>query len=615
MGRKPWEIAALYAVASLLWIAVTDPLVDELASDHRMASYIDIAKNWFFALASAGVIYLLMTRMVASLEAGRTALAQNLDELRATSAALVITEDQLKDTLARAGEATWEWWESDGSVHLSPGIRNLFGLDDLRLDMSAAQLLDLVHPEDRNRVTGMRDDLFKGRADRYELIFRTRRTGGGWRWLMSSGGYDRRGPKGQHRAIGTLRDISELHQRDEDLHAANAALHALIAVNRVTVTTKSRDALVREVCDTLVKALPLQAAWIGAAVHDANRTVRRLAWAGSAPDYTDKVTITWDENVPSGRGLVGSAIRSGELQFTSDVDSDPRLAVWHPLYAKSGISSTTAIPIGTGANAWGVLVVHGLRPTALGEREREVLLNLGEDVAHALQAFAAADAAAAARVARDSSLQDLQEANINSVRALAAAVEARDPYTAGHELRVAHLSVRIGRHLGLTPHQLDGLMLGGSLHDIGKIGVPAEFLAKPGKLLKAEMDVVREHPRIGREIVRQIRFPWPLAEIIGQHHERIDGSGYPDHLKGDEICLEARILAVADVVEAMLSHRPYRPGLTLDQTIEELRAGRGVKYWPDAVDACLAIVGEPGFSAMEVGGGLDRLPSIAMDSY
>jgi putative nucleotidyltransferase with HDIG domain len=604
----------LYAAAGLVWAGFVDPFTDYLLPDPSLSTFVDIIKDCLFVLVSAGLIYLLMRRMVASLERTTAALERNLDELRATSAALAIAEDQLKDTLARAGEATWEWWESDGSIHLSPNIRTLVGLDDVPLELSFDEMLETIHPEDRARVTTLRDDLFHGRVDRYELVFRARRTGGGWRWLMSNGGFDRRGGKGQHRAIGTLRDVSELHQRDEDLRAANAALHALIVVNRKTVEAKSRDELLNSVCETLAKELPLQAVWIGEAVHDATRSVRRQAWAGPMADYTAEIKVTWDES-PTGQGLVGRTIRTGAVQTSNDIEQDPRLRPWIEMYRKLGITSSAAIPIPVGGSVWGVLVVHGIRPSALGERERDVLLNLGEDIGHALASFAAVDSARASESARVSTLQELQEANVNSVRALAATVEARDPYTAGHEMRVAHLAVRIGKRIGLTPHQLDGLLLGGNLHDIGKIGVPAEFLAKPGRLLKAEMDVVREHPRIGREIVRQIKFPWPIAEIIGQHHERIDGSGYPDGIKGDQICIEARVLAVADVVEAMLSHRPYRPGLKLDQAVEELRSGRGTKYWPEAVDACLAMIAAPGFTVLDVSGGLDRMPSIANYAY
>lgn len=167
--------------------------------------------------------------------------------------------------------------------------------------------------------------------------------------------------------------------------------------------------------------------------------------------------------------------------------------------------------------------------------------------------------------------------------------ELRDPYTAGHENRVAELAVAIGAELGLDNHALEGLRVAGQLHDVGKIVVPAEILAKPTKLTPAEYDLVKEHPSAGYEILKIVDFPWPVALVALQHHERLDGSGYPQGLRGREIIMEARITAVADVVEAMSSHRPYRPGKGIESALAEIEQGRGQIYDAEAVDACLRL--------------------------
>ena len=144
--------------------------------------------------------------------------------------------------------------------------------------------------------------------------------------------------------------------------------------------------------------------------------------------------------------------------------------------------------------------------------------------------------------------------------------------------------------MGLDERLIEGLYFGGMIHDIGKVGIPAEILCKPTRLTPTELKLVQEHARIGFDIVQPVEFPWPVAQMVLQHHERLDGSGYPNGLTGDAILLEARILAVADVVEAMASHRPYRPGLGVDQAIEEITRYRGSRYDPQVVDACLAVV-------------------------
>ena len=181
------------------------------------------------------------------------------------------------------------------------------------------------------------------------------------------------------------------------------------------------------------------------------------------------------------------------------------------------------------------------------------------------------------------------------IQAMATVVEMRDPYTAGHQRRVADLAVGIGREMGLHEDRLEGLRVSGLLHDIGKIAVPAEILSKPGRLTSVEFAVIRGHPEAGHAILAQIDFPWPVAEGALQHHEAMNGSGYPAGLRGDEILLESRILAVADVVEAMASHRPYRPALGIEVALAEILHERGNRFDPHVADACVRLISDKGF--------------------
>jgi putative nucleotidyltransferase with HDIG domain/PAS domain S-box-containing protein len=174
-----------------------------------------------------------------------------------------------------------------------------------------------------------------------------------------------------------------------------------------------------------------------------------------------------------------------------------------------------------------------------------------------------------------------------SVNALANTVEARDPYTSGHQLRVAMLACTIAQEMGLPRERIEVLRIAGGLHDIGKIRIPAEILSKPTRLLDIEFDFIKIHPQVGYDIIRTVEFPGQVAEIVLQHHERMDGSGYPQGLQGGELLLESRILSVADVVEAMVSHRPYRPGLGVEKALDEITSNRGVRYDAGAVEACV----------------------------
>ena len=171
-------------------------------------------------------------------------------------------------------------------------------------------------------------------------------------------------------------------------------------------------------------------------------------------------------------------------------------------------------------------------------------------------------------------------------------MESRDPHTAGHQRRVAELSTAIAREMGLASQALEGIHFGALIHDLGKIQVPAEILAKPTRLSKLEFELIKAHPQAGYDILKGIEFPWPVAQMVLQHHERLDGTGYPNGAKDGDIALEARILAVADVVEAMSSHRPYRPALGIDAALAEIIQQRGKLYDSDVVDACVRLFKE-----------------------
>jgi PAS domain S-box-containing protein len=192
-------------------------------------------------------------------------------------------------------------------------------------------------------------------------------------------------------------------------------------------------------------------------------------------------------------------------------------------------------------------------------------------------------------------LESLRKSIGATIQTMVSAVEMRDPYTAGHQLRVADLACSIAAEIGLPQDKIDGIRMAGSIHDIGKLSIPAEILSKPTKLTDIEFSLIKEHSRSGYEMLKDVESPWPLAQIVYQHHERMDGSGYPRNLKGEEILIEARIMAVADVVEAMASHRPYRPGLGIEVALEEIEKNKGIFYDDAVADVCLRLFREKGY--------------------
>ena len=190
------------------------------------------------------------------------------------------------------------------------------------------------------------------------------------------------------------------------------------------------------------------------------------------------------------------------------------------------------------------------------------------------------------------SYDNLQKAFIGAVDALAATSEKRDPYTAGHQRRVSQLATAIALKMGLPGMQVEGVKVAALIHDIGKIGVPSDILSKPGRLSNVEYSIVRTHPEVAYDILQSIDFPWPIAVIVLQHHERLNGTGYPHGIPGERITIEARIIAVADVVEAMASHRPYRPSAGIEAALKEIADNKGILYDTLAVEACLELFKE-----------------------
>jgi len=241
------------------------------------------------------------------------------------------------------------------------------------------------------------------------------------------------------------------------------------------------------------------------------------------------------------------------------------------------------LPLKTEERLVGILLIgNKLSDEPYSTEDRQLLQTVSNEVAVSIE-----NARRYENVQRQH--KDLQKTMEGIIHAMSLTVETRDPYTAGHQKRVADLACAIAKEMGLSQWHIEGIRITGLLHDVGKLVVPAEILSKPGPISQYEFSIIKTHPEVGNEILKGIDFPWPVTQAILQHHERLDGSGYPKGLSGKDIILEAKILGVADVVEAMSSHRPYRPALGLDRALQEISKERGVLYDAEVVDACLRL--------------------------
>jgi putative nucleotidyltransferase with HDIG domain len=380
------------------------------------------------------------------------------------------------------------------------------------------------------------------------------------------------------------------HSHESLLHQVqrlNWTLNVISRSNSVLVHAQDELSLYKGVCESITSEAGFPLAWVGIPRQDQQQSVEVFASAGSAVAYLEGIVVSWGPS-PEGNGPSGRAIRSGQIQFNNNMLLSPQYLPWVERAKKYNLQSSFALPItlSTGEIV-AALMVYSEVPDAFGDAELKLLGQLSADLGYGVESLRTRAAYEHALIENQKHTHEIAILLENSIEALAYTVELRDPYTAGHGKRVSELSVAIGKAMGLDEDRIHGLRLAAIVHDIGKIQVPAEILVKPGRLTDLEKRLVMEHPVAGYNILKQIAYPWPVAEAVWQHHERLDGSGYPRGLAGDEIILEARIIAVADIVEAMFSHRPYRPAMGLDAAFAEVQRLSPAQLDAKVVQTCL----------------------------
>ncbi|MBY0579960.1 MAG: PAS domain S-box protein [Burkholderiales bacterium] len=397
-------------------------------------------------------------------------------------------------------------------------------------------------------------------------------------------------------AVGILHDITERKRAERALKRSNRALMALSACNAALIHADNETSLLGDMCRVIVEQGGYRFAWIGFVEHDEAKSVRPVAHAGFEEGYLESARITWSDT-ERGRGPTGRAVRSGIPQAARDIGTDPLFAPWRMEALKRGYASSLVLPLkAENGTVFGALSIYSAEADAFDEDELRLLEELADDLAFGILTLRTRfERNQAVKGERDQAVR-LRHALEETIAAIALTLEKRDPYTAGHQQRVAAIAAAIAREMGLPPHQVEGIHFGALIHDIGKVYVPSEILNRPGKLTDLEFALIKSHPEVGFDIVKDIPFPWPVAQMVRQHHERLDGSGYPQGLENGAIMLEARILAVADTVEAMAAHRPYRAALGLDAAMNELERERGKTFDPEVVDVCLRMVREKGFA-------------------
>lgn len=389
--------------------------------------------------------------------------------------------------------------------------------------------------------------------------------------------------------VANYGDITQIKKDESALQRHNWALRALSESNKAVVFARSESAMLRGVCEAVVNSEAYLLAWIGWVEQDVSKTIRVAASAGNASNYLEGLQVSWGDEA-SGQGPTGSCIRTGRTVLNRGALHNPDFSPWWDKAASLNIRASVAIPILIEGRVIAALMVYSNDENAFDSEEVGLFEDLVSNLGFGLASLRVQRNFDRSLVEKQIQAKKLDRALEGALLAVSATLEQRDPYTAGHEKRVADLAVMIGNELELDEERLRCLHLAGIVHDLGKIQIPAEILTKSGRISKAEFALIKIHPEVGYDILKHIDFPWPIAEIIRQHHEYLDGTGYPHGLKAERILFESRILTVADIVESMSSDRPYRPALGLDKAIAEICRLSGSKLDAEVVSACIEVL-------------------------
>ena len=529
--------------------------------------------------------YILKDRLARLAPAVQRALAaeQVARARRAAEKALRESEEKFRSLVESSSDWIWEVNEQAVYTYASPQVYELLGY--AAEEVIGKTPFELMPPDEALRVRAIFNTIKAENKPLRLLENANLHKNGRTIFLETSAApfFDSQGVCRGYRGID--RDITERKQAQVRIQKLTQIYATLSYTNTTIVRAKSRDELFREICEGAVKYGKFAMAWIGL-VDEATQRVVPVCHYGAEDGYLTDIVISTDD-VPLGRGPTGAAIRENRVICVDDFATDERMLPWREAGLKHGYHGSAGLPLCFKGKVIGTLTLYSGEPNYFDSEQLALLEEMSLDISFALDNFEREALRRHAEEEREIALTKLKKSLDGSILMAAAVTETRDPYTAGHQQRVSKLATAIALDMGLDGDQVDGIHFGSLIHDVGKIAIPAEILSRPGRLSDIEFMLIKTHPQAGYNILKSIDFPWPVAQMILHHHERLDGSGYPGGLKGDEIIMEAKILTVADVVEAMSSHRPYRPGLGIAAALEEIERGRGVHYDPQVVDVCI----------------------------
>ncbi|MBU1658024.1 HD domain-containing protein [bacterium] len=392
--------------------------------------------------------------------------------------------------------------------------------------------------------------------------------------------------------IHLFEDITTLRTQELEIIALNKTLRIIGKCNEHLVRSMSEKMLLANICNEIVNSDEYEFS----AIYLKDDSSINCSYVSSEIDTLSNIKEVDLTDAKYAECPVIVSIEQNRVIIINDIYNDSEWYTYMKEHAEicpatpyDMQGSMMILPLENSNSSIGALLIYSKRPNMFDDAKNNLFKELVDDTSYGIHTLRLRKKFAEVSIDNKEMLIQLQESLDGTIHSVAMMVEARDPYTTGHQNRVSDLAVAIAKKMELDEKRIEGLRLGALVHDIGKIKIPAEILSKPTKLTDLEYEMIKTHPQVGFDILKESKFPWPIAQMIYQHHEHIDGSGYPNGLKGEKILLEAKIISVADVVEAMASHRPYRAMLGIDSALKEIEKYKGIFYDTDTVDACISI--------------------------
>jgi len=520
---------------------------------------------------------------------------RDVTEQQATERALRAAQRSFRDLAEAVPDWLWQIDESMKFTYASPRVRELLGYEPA--EIIGRTPFDFLSPEEAERVRACTARALTAHEP-IQLLENTLLHKDGHPVTIETSALPFNDEDGTFRGYrGVDRDITERKRVEIELRTANRLLKIIRKCNATLVRADNETELLNDICRLIVEDGDYPLAWVGFTTEGPDNKIEVAAFHGSASSFLDGATFRLFGDGAS-KGPSAEAVRTGQPQVFQRMGSSSLTSDWLKKARDHGLEATAALPLRDRDDVFGVLTTYSDMQNAFGEQEVSLLTELAGDLAFGVTSIRHRILRAQAEAEQQEQEHKREIALMQTIEAIARAAESRDPYTAGHEREVARLAEAMAMEMGLSEHECEGIRVAGLLHDIGKLQVPMEILARPTRLSAPEYEVVKTHVEIGYGILTGIDFPWPVADMMRQHHERLDGSGYPLGLKDQDLIVGGRILAVADTIEAMGNHRPYRPSKGVDGALLHVLQERGKLYCPTVVDACLTLFKEKGYKLL-----------------